>query len=187
MVTNQTSATGPELTASTTRGPYYVSGTPELPDGNLNYAGLPGEPITITGHVYGKSDRAVPLVGARVEIWHCDSTGVYHPEGSGDASRYTREQIALRGFVVTDHEGAYRFTSIYPGAYRPRARHIHIAASAPGHKGVVTQLMLPAKPGDPVLPQDDMVARSLPPANFLTFTEREGTKSAEFDFYLAPL
>ena len=40
------------LTAEVTEGPYFVSGTDALPDGNLNYSNLPGEPLSISGHVY---------------------------------------------------------------------------------------------------------------------------------------
>ena len=36
-------------TTSTTEGPYYVTGTAALTDGNLNAGKLPGDPIRIAG------------------------------------------------------------------------------------------------------------------------------------------
>jgi len=39
------------LTVGTTEGPYYVTGTTELSDGNLNAAKLPGDPIKVSGVV----------------------------------------------------------------------------------------------------------------------------------------
>jgi len=176
----------PAPTAATTPGPYYLSGTPELANGELNYTGLPGEPIKITGHVLAATKTMDPIEGAKIEIWHSDSQGLYHPEGSGDAGRYRPDELGLRGYVLTDRAGAYQFTTIYPGAYRGRTRHIHVRASAEGYSSVVTQIIVPAKPGDPTSPENDFVARRLPPANHVTFVDEDGIPTARFDFFLVP-
>lgn len=60
-----------------------------------------------------------PLPGAVVDIWHCDAAGVYSGVGN------TEGQLFLRGYQVTDANGAARFTTIYPGWYTGRPVHIH--------------------------------------------------------------
>lgn len=40
-------------TRQTTEGPYYISGTSQLTNGNLNYDNLSGTPLVIAGYVYG--------------------------------------------------------------------------------------------------------------------------------------
>jgi protocatechuate 3,4-dioxygenase beta subunit len=61
------------------------------------------------------------LPGARVEIWHCDATGLY----SDVAQNNTRNQEFLRGYQIADENGVVNFTTIYPGWYMGRAVHIH--------------------------------------------------------------
>ncbi len=41
------------LTVGVTEGPDHITGTSELKDGNLNYSGLPGDPIATSGFIYG--------------------------------------------------------------------------------------------------------------------------------------
>jgi protocatechuate 3,4-dioxygenase beta subunit len=167
------------ITAFTTEGPYYIPGTAALVGGNLNYTNLPGEPIKINGHVYSGEGTNNPLANAKVEIWQPDSDGKYHPQGNGPANRYTAEQLALRGYVLTDSKGYYEFTSIYPGEYEGRARHIHVKTSADGYTGVTTQLIAP-KDGDKVTAAEDSIARTLPRCHTLVFQKGAAT----FDFHL---
>jgi len=152
----------------------------------LNYTHLPGEPIKISGHVLGGADGTVPLAGAKIEIWQADSRGSYHPEGSGEAAKYRDRDMALRGYVVADGAGAYEFKSIYPGHYSGRTRHIHVRASAAGHRQLTTQMIVPPKPGDETTPETDFIARWLRPADFVTFADENGVRTARFDFVLTP-
>lgn len=168
----------------TTEGPYYISNTGELTNGDLNATDLPGEPIKVSGHVYGGTGKGTPLAGAKVEIWHADSDGRYHPNSNGDANQYRPDELALRGYVLTDPAGYYEFTSIYPGEYQGRTRHIHARASAAGYGGVVTQIIVPAKPGDSMMPETDAIARSLPAVNLITFADNGGVLETTFDFHL---
>lgn len=184
--TETTQATIHGLTIGTTEGPYYVSGTAELTDQDLNYTGLPGEQIKITGHVYSGTDTSSPIAGAKIEIWQADTDGVYHPEGNGDIGQYGANELALRGYVLSDTAGAYQFASIYPGYYQGRARHIHVRVSAEGYGAVTTQIIVPAKPGDGTTPENDMIAQSLPQANFVTFSDQSGVQTGTFDFFIAP-
>ncbi len=57
------------ITDGTTEGPYYVTGTAELTDGNLNYDSLPGDAIAIAGYVDSGTAKTTPLANAAVGIW----------------------------------------------------------------------------------------------------------------------
>lgn len=70
------------------------------------------------------------MPGVYVEIWHCNSTGVYSgivANGNGDSSDQSNLQNkALRGIQATDSDGVAQFNSIVPGHYTGRAPHIHV-------------------------------------------------------------
>jgi protocatechuate 3,4-dioxygenase beta subunit len=172
------------ITAQVTEGPYYVSGTAALADGNLNFTHLPGTPIAISGHVYEGLDNSKPIANAKIELWHTDDAGNYHPNNNGDIGNYTTADIAIRGFVTTDAQGSYRFTSIYPGAYDGRTRHIHVKITAPGKEAITTQLIIPSKPADPITFDDDTVAQGLPYCHLLEFDIATTPESGSFDFRL---
>jgi protocatechuate 3,4-dioxygenase beta subunit len=100
------------LTAPTGEGPYYMSNTPRLVDGEFNYTRLPGQRIAVEGRVYAGAGESRPMVGARLEIWQADSSGAYNPRASGDATHVSEGDLALRGHVLTGEDGGYRFTTI---------------------------------------------------------------------------
>lgn len=172
------------LTVEAVEGPYHVTGMTELKDGNLNFTNLAGVPIEIAGHVYDGLDTTKPLAGAAVEIWHADSDGSYHPNGNGPASNYKPEEIALRGIVLTDAEGRYRFATIYPGEYSGRTRHIHFKIRGGNKPEFTTQLIVPAKPGDTLTFDDDDIAEGLPNCQLLALDETSSPAKATFDFRL---
>lgn len=132
-------AAGPRCgpTAATTAGPFYVGNSPETM--NINLLGVPGAPMRVSGIVLGGADGRTPLAGARLELWHCDGDGHYHPEDNGDIARYRAEEINLRGQVVTGGDGHFAFDSIVPGHYGNRRRHLHWRLVADGHRPLVTQ------------------------------------------------
>ncbi|USN56520.1 MAG: hypothetical protein H6766_05830 [Candidatus Peribacteria bacterium] len=124
----------------------------------LNYDNLDGEPLTLEGQVYGGLDDSDPIAGAKIEVRQADDSGKYHPQGNGDYSDYDPTQISLRGYILTDENGAYKISSIYPGLYEGRARHLHLRISADGYNPVITQLILPYE-GDTPTPENDNVAQ----------------------------
>ena len=73
--------------------------------------------------MYGvnKNGSCSPLKGAKVDIWHANSQGIY----SDIADQGTTGKKFLRGYRLTDNNGTARFTTIYPGWYQGRAIHIH--------------------------------------------------------------
>jgi protocatechuate 3,4-dioxygenase beta subunit len=169
------------LSVAVTEGPYFVSGTPALLNGNLNATNLPGTPILMTGHVYEGLDNAKPVANAKIEIWHTDASGSYHPNGNGDIATYKPEDVALRGFVTTDASGAWTFSSIYPGEYTGRTRHIHFKITA-GSKVLTTQLIIPSLTGDKLTFDEDTIAQGLPNCALLKFDTTAKPETASFDF-----
>jgi hypothetical protein len=73
-----------------------------------------------------------PVTDAVIEIWHCNSTGVYSgivASGNGDSSDAANiNNTFLRGLQPTDAEGVAQFTTLFPGHYTSRATHIHVLA-----------------------------------------------------------
>jgi protocatechuate 3,4-dioxygenase beta subunit len=169
------------LSVAVTEGPYFVSGTKELVNGNLNATNLLGTPILISGHVYDGLDNAKPIANAKIEIWHTDASGSYHPNGNGDIATYKPDDVALRGFVTTDETGAWTFSSIYPGEYTGRTRHIHFKITA-GSKVLTTQLIIPSLTGDKLTFDEDTIAQGLPNCALLKFDTTAKPETARFDF-----
>ncbi|MEI7027394.1 dioxygenase family protein [Paenibacillus sp. y28] len=168
-----------------TQGPYYVTGTSQLTSGNLNYDNLTGTKIKVKGYVYAGATGTTPVPGAKVEVWQADDTGNYHPNSNGAASSYSKDQLSLRGYVVADDKGYYEYTTIYPGEYTGRTRHIHTNTTASGFKGVITQLIIPSKSGDKMLASQDNIAQSLPAYNQVSFTTVDGVPTTTFNYRLA--
>lgn len=113
----------PELT----EGPYFVDEQLERfdirvdPSDDSIKAGLP---LLL---VYRVSDvtnaTCSPLIGAQVDVWHCDAEGVY--SGVQDQGFTTVGEKWLRGYQITDEQGIAQFLTIVPGWYSGRAVHIH--------------------------------------------------------------
>lgn len=81
-----------------------------------------GIPLFLIIRVYDVDNGScIPIKGAKVDIWHANSGGVY----SAVNDMGTNGKNFLRGYQVTDNNGTVRFTTIYPGWYQGRAIHIH--------------------------------------------------------------
>ena len=112
-------------TPQQTEGPYFVDGMPERSDirsdpsdGSVQQ----GIPLHLVIHVYSVDHGScTPLKGARVDIWHANSQGIY----SNIQDLGTTGKRFLRGYQVTDGNGTVQFTTIYPGWYQGRTIHIH--------------------------------------------------------------
>ena len=120
----------PELTI----GPYFV-------DGQLNRSDIRSDPsdnsiveglpliLNINVASVGNNSCA-PIEGAQVDIWHCDAQG--HYSGVSDPGSDTSGQQFLRGYQLTDANGAVQFQTIYPGWYSGRAVHVHFTIRTKG-------------------------------------------------------
>jgi protocatechuate 3,4-dioxygenase beta subunit len=111
-----------------TEGPYFV-------DERLNRNDLRSDPsngqvrsgtaLALTLPISRRdASGCVPLVGAQVDLWHCDALGIY--SDVRDPRFSTVGQKFLRGYQVTDERGEARFMTIYPGWYEGRTVHVHI-------------------------------------------------------------
>ncbi|KAI1426549.1 aromatic compound dioxygenase [Xylaria sp. FL1777] len=113
------------LSPEVTEGPYYVAG--EYIRQNI-IESEQGVPLTVDIAVFDV-DTCDPVTDAYVEIWHCNSTGVYSGVPSGADYSSAPENVNttfLRGFQQTDADGAISFDTIYPGHYSGRTQHIHV-------------------------------------------------------------
>ncbi|KAI5918084.1 aromatic compound dioxygenase [Camillea tinctor] len=114
------------LTPEVTQGPYYVGG--EYVRRNLieDQEGLD----TILDYQVIDVNTCEPVTDVYLEMWHCNSTGVYSgvvASGNGDSSDETNiNNTFLRGIQKTDSDGVAQFESLFPGHYTSRATHIHI-------------------------------------------------------------
>lgn len=92
--------------------------------------GLPGEPMRLGLRVVDAGCEPIP--GARVEVWHADSSGDYSAfidrGGGKDEGPGT---TFLRGTQTTTDAGIVEFTTIYPGWYTGRAVHVHLRVHSP--------------------------------------------------------
>ena len=112
-------------TPQQTEGPYFVDKMPNRSDirsDSSDGSVKEGSPLRLIIHVYDVDNGlCVPLSGAKVDIWHTDSQGVY----SAVKDMGTLGRNFLRGYQLTDSNGTAEFTTIYPGWYEGRTIHIH--------------------------------------------------------------
>lgn len=130
-------------TASQTEGPFFKPQSPLR--ASLIEPGLGGERLKVSGQVLTRSCR--PVAGAVLEFWQSDDRGSYDTSG-----------FRLRGHQIADGEGRFDLTTIIPGAYPGRTRHIHVKVAAPGRPALTTQLYFPGDPGNA---RDGIYRRSL--------------------------
>jgi Dioxygenase len=78
-------------------------------------------PLTLTMTImeYASSGCSA-LVGAQVDIWHADAAGIY----SDESVENTTGQTFLRGYQITDSNGAVTFKTVVPRLVQ-RTNHPH--------------------------------------------------------------
>jgi protocatechuate 3,4-dioxygenase beta subunit len=110
------------LTPEVTEGPYYTD--PKLVRADVT-EGRPGVPTELQLQVVDAMCR--PLSNARIDIWHCDATGLYsNYSGQGDTgTTSTVGATFMRGTLMTGGDGVATFKTVYPSWYRGRTTHIH--------------------------------------------------------------
>jgi protocatechuate 3,4-dioxygenase beta subunit len=118
------------LTVAETEGPYFKSNSPERT--SLLDDTSQGTVLTISGQV--QAPDGTPIANALLDFWQADPSGQY------DNSGYT-----LRGHQYTDANGNYTLTTVVPGLYPGRTRHIHVKVQAPNGPVFTTQLFFPGE------------------------------------------
>jgi protocatechuate 3,4-dioxygenase beta subunit len=136
------------LTARQSLGPFYPADPPAKRDNDLTrVAGQAEAAKGISAAVRGRllDANGQPISGARIEIWQCDTNGVYrHPRDR----RSGRADPGFQGFGhdYTDAEGGYQFVTIRPAPYSGRTPHIHYAVFDGDERILVTQLYVEGEP-----------------------------------------
>ena len=149
------------LTVAQTEGPYFKTNSPERT--SLVDDTTQGTLLTITGQVLAAD--GTPVANALVDFWQANATGAY------DNSGYN-----LRGHQYTDANGYYTLTTVVPGLYPGRTRHIHVKVQAPNGPMLTTQLYFP---GEARNSTDGIFDPSL----VLNLTDNaDGTQAATFNF-----
>lgn len=166
-------------------GPYYEAGAP-VRSAQLAGVGEAGVRLLVEGRILGSDCK--PLAGYALDVWQADASGTYYG-GAADAFR-------LRGRIVSDGEGRYRFETVLPGRYGDaagiRPAHLHVKALSPNGGVLLTTQLYFA--GDPYLGEADYCTKagscnSSDPARILALADGRvgGTagKRARFDAILA--
>jgi len=149
------------LTVAQTEGPYFKTNSPERT--SLVDETVQGTVLTITGQVLAAD--GTPVANALVDFWQANASGAY------DNSGYN-----LRGHQYTDANGYYTLTTVVPGLYPGRTRHIHVKVQAPNGPLLTTQLYFP---GEARNATDGIFDPSL----VLNVTDNgDGTQGATFNF-----
>ncbi|MBO0661807.1 intradiol ring-cleavage dioxygenase [Jiella sp. MQZ9-1] len=135
-------ATVCRLLPDVTEGPYYVDD--KLVRADIT-EGRPGVPVLLRLQVVDATCQ--PLAKARVDVWHCDATGLYsNYGGQGDDHDHpvsTKGETFLRGTQMSDANGLVNFTTIYPGWYRSRTTHIHFKVFLSATNVLTGQIFFP--------------------------------------------
>ncbi len=119
----------PELT----EGPYFTASSPRRR--SIVPAGATGTRLVLSGRVLTTAGKPVP--GALIDFWQCDASGMYDNSG-----------YRFRGHQFTDARGRYTLTTVVPGLYPGRTKHIHVKAQAPRRSVLTTQLFFPGVGGN---------------------------------------
>jgi protocatechuate 3,4-dioxygenase beta subunit len=143
-------------------GPYYRIGAPLR--SNLLEPGDRPE-LVLSGTV--KNERGTPIPNAAVALWSSDRIGNYDMVG-----------YKYHGYMFTDEQGRYEFTTILPGCYEIRqAKHLHVKVQGVSSP-ITTQLYIEGEPGNEL---DDFFAPELE-VRFIPDTN--GVRHGTFDFVI---
>ncbi|WP_157247735.1 carbohydrate-binding protein [Nonomuraea typhae] len=150
---------GDDPTIPQTEGPYFKPNSPRR-------STLPGSgtPLVVSGFVFGLACQ--PLANVLLDFWQCDTNGNYDNRG-----------FNFRGHQFTDAQGRYQLTTIVPGLYPGRTRHIHVKAQAPNRPVLTTQLYFPGEPRN----NTDTI---FDPRLLMTIRTVNGRREGTFDFVL---
>lgn len=114
------------LVPEVTQGPYWVSGELVRQDITEEQEGVA---LTLDIQIIDVN-TCEPVPQAYLEIWHCNSTGVYSgviASGNGNSNDSTNlDNTFLRGVQASDNVGVVTFDTLVPGHYTGRTSHIHV-------------------------------------------------------------
>ncbi|CUM57110.1 unnamed protein product [Debaryomyces fabryi] len=108
------------LSPEVTIGPYYVEGEYVRDDITEDQDGVD---LLLDVQLIDVN-TCEPVPQSYIDVWHCNSTGVYSGVSEQDTLGYT----FLRGIWPTDDDGIMQMKTKFPGWYEGRVTHIHITA-----------------------------------------------------------
>lgn len=114
----------------------------------------PGTRLVVSGRVMGADNKPVP--GASIYVYHTDNKGEYVP-----GSNAGMDQPRLHGYLRSDAQGRYAFTTIRPASY-PGSRipaHVHFEIVPSGHPSRIYEIMFE---GDPFITSQIRVQALVP-------------------------
>jgi catechol 1,2-dioxygenase len=183
-------AKGARPTQANNLGPFYRAGAPECADGAcLLRSPTPGPALAFKGWVKSMDGR--PISGAKVDVWHSSTVGLYENQDK------TQAEMNLRGCFTTLADGSFSFTSVKPAGYPVptkgptgallraqkrhnfRPAHLHFLIHKPGFKTIASQVY---DPDDPYLETDSQFA--VTKALIGNYLKKKETYSLEFTFTL---
>jgi protocatechuate 3,4-dioxygenase beta subunit len=134
-------------------GPFWRDHSPATPqNGSIVRSPTPGPELFVDCQITDVAHQ--PLAGAEVDVWQSSPTGMYENQDP------TQADMNLRGRLVTDAEGRFRFRSVKPAGYPVptdgpvgdllraqrrhefRPAHLHVMGYKPGYKTMVTQVFV---------------------------------------------
>jgi protocatechuate 3,4-dioxygenase beta subunit len=132
------------ITPQVTEGPYYFD--PALERSDIT-EGRPGMPTSVKLQVVDAGCQ--PIEGARVDIWHCDATGLYSGYAQpGGVS--TEGETFMRGTQFAGPDGVVEFSTVYPGWYPGRTTHIHFKVFIDQSNVLTGQIFFPDELSDEI-------------------------------------
>ncbi len=115
-------------TPAQTEGPYFTPNSPLRR--SIVPAGAAGVRLTLSGRVLTTAGK--PVARALIDFWQADAGGAYDNSG-----------YRFRGHQLTDAKGRYALTTVVPGLYPGRTKHIHVKVQPRGGSILTTQLYFP--------------------------------------------
>ncbi len=157
------------ITQADALGPYFRK---NVPLNNQMTTGEVGKALRITGTVYDGEDcqRKRVLPNSTIDVWHAGTDGNYDNNS---------KDFRFRTKIRTDSYGRYSFTTVLPGKYGSRPRHIHYKIESRGYETLVTQLYFKgAEHGS------DYLSRKASIDRFIDLEIHENTLEGTFDIHL---
>lgn len=138
-------------TPSQTEGPFYPDKLPLDTDNDLiivnnNLTAAVGEITHLSGRLLDQNGE--PLRNALIEIWQCDSNGIYIHSGDRGRGRDGKLDGNFQGFgrFLTGSTGEYYFRTIKPVVYTGRTPHIHVKVRRADKELLTTQFYIKGHP-----------------------------------------
>lgn len=138
-------------------GPFWRDHAPATPNGgSIVRSPTPGPALFVTGRMTDPDGE--PLPGVEVDVWHSSPSGFYENQDPDQA------QMNLRGRLVTEADGRFRFRTVLPSGYpvptdgptgellraqrrHPyRPAHLHVMGYKPGWRTLITQVFVADDP-----------------------------------------